>query len=186
MNKFGISLDSAKEQLIIEHDEDDALIEGHLEAAVETVLNKIGLGGVVNLTRKFKTTSQSTRIGYPTQEIISVKKSNCDGGSCKWEDIATGEGEDTPYALIQVDDLYSCFEIAEEALSEMGGKPWEITYKIGLGKNPPAPLIQAALFLLTHFYENRSAVVVGQGVSAIELPLGVESLIAPYREIFVI
>jgi hypothetical protein len=62
---------------------------------------------------------------------------------------------------------------------------YEVKFEIGLSAIP-SPLAQAAFFLLTHFYENRSASVVGQGVSAVELPEAVERLIAPYRSIFVV
>lgn len=37
-------------------------------------------------------------------------------------------------------------------------------------------------FLTTHYYENRSAVVIGQGISAIELPRAVGHILAQHRE----
>ena len=41
----------------------------------------------------------------------------------------------------------------------------------------------AALFLIGHYYENRSAVLVGQGVAAIDIPQSVKSLLDPWRSI---
>lgn len=63
------------------------------------------------------------------------------------------------------------------------GQAVEVTYVCGWTSADaiPAP-IKAALYLLVdHLWENRGAVVVGVGVGAVELPLGVGSLLAPYR-----
>ncbi len=45
----------------------------------------------------------------------------------------------------------------------------------------PAPVHQAALLLIGHWYENREAVTVGFGGRV--LPMAVDRLIAPYREV---
>jgi len=39
----------------------------------------------------------------------------------------------------------------------------------------------AVSFLVTHWYENRSAVVVGSGIAAMALPLSVERILALHR-----
>jgi len=55
--------------------------------------------------------------------------------------------------------------------------------KIGINVNVdpiPAPLKQACLLLVSHFYENREAVPAIKMESV--LPLGVDALIAPYRD----
>ena len=43
----------------------------------------------------------------------------------------------------------------------------------------PAPLRQAILMLVTHWYEHRGAV--GHDLAVLAAPLGFEALIAPYR-----
>ena len=43
----------------------------------------------------------------------------------------------------------------------------------------PQPLRQAIRLLVTHWYENRSAVVLGDDSGA--MPLGYRELVAPYR-----
>ena len=45
----------------------------------------------------------------------------------------------------------------------------------------PAPVRQAALLLIGHWYENREAVTVG--FRGKDLPMGVDRLLAPYREL---
>lgn len=63
--------------------------------------------------------------------------------------------------------------------------PWgegavTVTFTAGFtDADRPAPLVQAARMLLTHYYTNRTAVVTGTIATA--LPLAVESLCAMYR-----
>jgi hypothetical protein len=45
----------------------------------------------------------------------------------------------------------------------------------------PPELTQAAILLFGHFNANREAVIASERAAAVELPLGVEMLIAPYR-----
>jgi uncharacterized phiE125 gp8 family phage protein len=45
----------------------------------------------------------------------------------------------------------------------------------------PPELTQAAILLFGHFNANREAVIAAERAAAVELPLGVEMLIAPYR-----
>ena len=59
-------------------------------------------------------------------------------------------------------------------------------YLMGAGDPPvtgvPAPIRQAILLLVSHFYNHRDAVVgVENRDSSTEMPLGVESLLGPYR-----
>lgn len=46
----------------------------------------------------------------------------------------------------------------------------------------PAPLRQAALLLMAHWFENRSAAAFGGGFGI--LPMGVKSLVTPFRRVF--
>lgn len=60
----------------------------------------------------------------------------------------------------------------------------KVTYVAGYGANAasvPAPLIHAVKFLATHLYEHRSPVLSGPGVSAIEIPMGIQTLALPYK-----
>ena len=59
---------------------------------------------------------------------------------------------------------------------------YEIDFTAGYGSSGvdvPQPLRQAIRLLVTHWYENRSAVVLGDDASA--TPLGYRELVAPYR-----
>jgi uncharacterized phiE125 gp8 family phage protein len=63
-----------------------------------------------------------------------------------------------------------------------GAARYEIDFTAGYGTSGldvPAPLRQAIRLLVTHWYENRSAVVLGDGPTA--TPHGYRELLAPYR-----
>ena len=51
----------------------------------------------------------------------------------------------------------------------------------GLAADVPAPIKQAALLLIGHFYQNRESVMVG--VNAVETPMAVDMLLSPYKVI---
>jgi uncharacterized phiE125 gp8 family phage protein len=58
----------------------------------------------------------------------------------------------------------------------------EIDVEVGYGSGPanvPDPLRQAIKLLVSHWYENRGVIAVGQAVAS--FPIGVTALIAPYR-----
>lgn len=55
-----------------------------------------------------------------------------------------------------------------------------ITYRAGYAEVPPA-IKQAMLLLVSHWYENRDAALVGEAVMA--LPFAVDALITPFRRI---
>jgi len=64
-----------------------------------------------------------------------------------------------------------------------GAARYEIDFTAGYGSSGvdvPQPLRQAIRLLVTHWYENRSAVVFADNPAA--LPLGYRELIAPYRK----
>lgn len=61
-----------------------------------------------------------------------------------------------------------------------------ITWTAGYGDaaaDVPAPIKQAILFLVDHWYENRGAVTVGSGITTTELPFAVKALISPFSRI---
>ena len=55
---------------------------------------------------------------------------------------------------------------------------------IGCGDKVPAWFKVACFFLIGHYYENRSSVIVGQGVSAVEVPMGFLHLCQPHKRWF--
>jgi uncharacterized phiE125 gp8 family phage protein len=65
-----------------------------------------------------------------------------------------------------------------------GAVRYEIDFRAGYGPSGvdvPQPLRQAMRLLVTHWYEHRSAVVLGDDPTA--MPLGYGELVAPYRRL---
>ena len=65
-----------------------------------------------------------------------------------------------------------------------GASRYEIDFIAGYGSagaDVPQPLRQAIRLLVTHWFENRSAVVLGDDANA--TPLGYRELVAPYRRL---
>jgi uncharacterized phiE125 gp8 family phage protein len=63
-----------------------------------------------------------------------------------------------------------------------GAARYEIDFTAGYGSSGvdvPQPLRQAIRLLVTHWYEHRSAVTLGDAAAA--TPLGYRELVAPYR-----
>jgi uncharacterized phiE125 gp8 family phage protein len=63
------------------------------------------------------------------------------------------------------------------ALVEAGAIRIEYTAGYGAAADVPAGYKQAILLYLGHLYENREAVVVGQGISMLNLPLAIDALL---------
>lgn len=59
-----------------------------------------------------------------------------------------------------------------------------VRFVAGYGTAPgsiPEPIRLAVLLLVGHFYANREQVTLGAGLTATQLPFGVDALIAPYK-----
>lgn len=61
-----------------------------------------------------------------------------------------------------------------------------VTWVAGYGTTAadvPAPIKQAILLLVGHWYANREAVTVGAGITTAELPIAVKALVSPFSRI---
>jgi Phage gp6-like head-tail connector protein len=66
----------------------------------------------------------------------------------------------------------------------------EIRFVAGFGSaatDVPAPIRHALLLLIGHYYENREQVIVQAegGATVLQLPLGIEHLLSPFRQVLV-
>jgi uncharacterized phiE125 gp8 family phage protein len=174
-----VSLAEAKAWIKKETDNEDALIGGLVRSAVGAIEAKIGK----KLTAKIVT---QTVDGFP-----------CDGTIGLWHGpvsevlaIAYDDGDGLEQAL----DSFRLVEGANAKLlpaygesfptTAIGAGTVRLTYVAGYDPAElPPELCQAVLMLMAHWYQNREAVSVAPGVQAVELPLGVEMMIAPYRPV---
>jgi len=116
----------------------------------------------------------------PVTGIVSVKYTSADTGTeivldasaYRWNDGAP-------------EQLLSAWRTAwPVAAAERGSVRvrFEAGYDDGLA---PPSLVAAVKQMFVHLYENRNAVEAGERAAAVELPLGVAALCAPYRRLLV-
>jgi len=171
MAKPVLDLTLVKQHLRVEHDLDDVLIAHFAAAAVDHVLATIGLAGELEGTRQYELRTACFRFPrLPVQTVLQVARWN----GATWEEL-----EEAAWTLTGNADLGFFLSVSA------GVALHRVTVEHGFeGGTMPAALKLAALFLVSHYYENRGAVAVGAGVAAVELPLGVKSLLDPWRRIF--
>lgn len=104
--------------------------------------------------------------------------------------LVNGEGAQVPVdpALYEADIhaeppriVPGCASIWPPPLRRVAGIAIEFEAGYGAAQAVPAPLKQALLMLVAHWFENRAPVAFGGGVS--ELPMAAAALIAPYRRL---
>jgi uncharacterized phiE125 gp8 family phage protein len=170
MAKPVIDLTTAKAHLRVEHEYDDEMITGYLAAAIDRTLAEIGLAGVLEREHVTETTRREFAFLYPVAEVTAVEKKDEMG---EWQALPAEDWTLTGH----VEERY-VLELAEEHLS---GSEYRVTWTAGM-EPLPAWFRVAVLFLLGHYYENRSSVAMG--VSAVEVPMGFQHLTRPHRRWF--
>ncbi len=170
MAKPVIDITTAKAHLRVEHEFDDEIIALYTEAAIDRTLEEIGLAGVLEREHVTETTLREFGFMYPVEGIVSVEKKDAAGA---WQTLPAED-----YTLSGSLDERHVLELAAAHLS---GSSYRVTWKAGL-KPLPAWFKVACFFLIGHYYENRSSVIVG--VSAEEVPMGFKHLTSPHRRWF--
>lgn len=175
MAKPSIDLPTAKAHLRVAHSEDDELIAAYAEAAVDAALQHIGLAGCLG-PREIPTRFRCSRLPFPVQDTgavlvrVSDDSGETYGATLAAEDFEVRGNAERGFEV----------EIVEEEYQHSGF--YRIDYEAGFQPVPQVFRI-ACLFLLTHYYENRSAVVIGQGVVVAEMPLAVANLLDPWKRV---
>lgn len=181
-NGFPVSLEEAKKHLHAEEfTDDDVYIEALIAAATGNIDGPAGSLGRALLTQTLEW--RGDEFGYcdirlafpPIAEVLSVKYDDADG--------AEQEVSDDDYRLVgqpgmpRVALAYGASWPTVRSQSEAV----RIQYTAGYGdaEDVPAPIKQAILLMVGHWYANREAVVVGAIVS--ELPLAARALLFPFQ-----
>lgn len=181
-----VTLDEAKAHIRVESSftDDDSLIGAIITAARQWAEIYLSLA-IPEQTITSKRMAFANRMELPMTNLIGV-------GSVKYLD---GDGVEQTLAT----DVYGVDDFSTPgAVYLKDGQEWPdvavdplavtITYTAGwaadgsppdYGVNVPNPIKQGILLLVGHMYENREASIVG--TSAQDLPMGVTSLLYPYR-----
>lgn len=165
-----LDLSTVKAHLRVEHELDDALIADYTAAAIDRTLAEIGLAGVLELPQVTETTMREFALKYPVDSITAVKKRNAAG---VWQTLPAEEWTLSGNVETQ--------RIVTLAAQHLEGNEYRVEWLAGL-EPLPAWFRVACLFLIGHYYENRSSVVVG--ATPAEVPMGFVHLCRPQKRWF--
>lgn len=178
-----IATADAKAHLRIDDDDQDEYVDG-LVAAATSWLD--GYSGVLGRALITQTWAQSfdgfpscgtIRLALGPLGAVSSVSYRLDGTATTLSSSIYRTGTDHlgPFVALIDGETWPSPDIRADAVTVT----WTCGY--GAADDVPESIRQAALLLIGHWYANRETAVVG--VSANEVPLAVDALIAPYRRI---
>jgi uncharacterized phiE125 gp8 family phage protein len=162
----------AKAHLKLDGEEEDTLIGAMIAAARVSVEAETRRALIAQSWRAFVDEWPEEGVFLPLAPALSV------------EAVRAIDVNDEPTELGE--DEYE-FDIADGSVTidpVAGAVSYEIDFTAGYGLSGidvPQPLRQAIRLLVTHWFENRSAVILGDNPAS--TPLGYRELIAPYRRL---
>lgn len=184
-----LSVDEAKQHLRVDTSDDDGLIAGYILAARHWVESQVG-------PLMTQTWDYTVDYGWPTlageyaiplplrpvQSVTSVSYKDSDGAT-----QTLSAGLYTTVLNVPLPRIERAYGASWPTVRDV---PAAITVRFvaGYGSTPgdvPDSLRVAMQLLVGHFYENRESVVVGN-LQVNELPMGVETLISPWRNPLVV
>lgn len=174
-----VTLAELKTYLRVENTVEDALITDLRESAAASVEQYIN--GRLGIVAAVGTLDYFTNTVFPVGPVDSITSVTYLNGS----GVSTALGSGSYYydassepARIRFHDVPN---LKEYALSRVS-----IGFQVGYNiDNVPAPIVTALKMLVAHYYENRRAVSQSGSIPR-AVPLGVESLLNPYRFIRVV
>lgn len=170
---------AVKEHLRVDHDDEDTLIEGLILAVEQHVVEKLQRS-LINQELELRVDGLCSGIELPNPPFVEIS-------SIEYLDDAGNERtlDAGVYQVVEDDSGLARLILAY-------GKSWpshshapesvRICYFAGYGEAPediPAPIRQAMLLLVGHYFEHRESVV--SGATPIVMPLGVEALLAHFK-----
>ncbi len=176
-----VSVENCKLDLKIQHNADDELLEDYIAAACALVGGKDGIVGKVLTAENWalKIAGASGCVVLPLSPVQSIVS------------ITYFDAENTAQTL-DVDDFYLYGDEDSAFIEPKTGVNWPavfnrrdaitIEFVAGFGAvdNVPKNITRAIRLIVAHWYENRTAVLVG--VTAQELPIAVQSLLGVSRK----
>lgn len=170
-----VTLAECKAQMDITYADDDALIQGILDAAIAALDGCDGMVGKAIATQGYTWTQArvagSTRLDFPVLPflaVVSIEYYNSDNAltTASLDDFTVLGGEDFGY--IEPKNAWPQMYDRDDAL--------KIVFQSGYGvaSAVPANLKQACKMLVSHWYENREA---SANVVMHQIPFGVESMV---------
>jgi uncharacterized phiE125 gp8 family phage protein len=180
-----VTLAEAKAHLRVDGADDDTLIAGLLAAAVGHLDGAEGLLGRALVEQQWTlvldafpaSAEKPVRIPLPPLvSVAAVRYVDAAGATQTWD---AANWRIAPQGAMPGHLLPVHGESWPTTRTQAAAVEIDFTAGYGAAAGVPAPLKAAMLLLIGHWYANREAVNVGNIVN--ELPLAVQSLLAPYR-----
>lgn len=176
-----VDIAAAKAQCQVEHDDDNALLEGLIQAATSHLDGYTGILGRALVTQTWRQDFPAfcSTLRLPLRPIASVSL------------VTYYDGENVQRTLAS--SVYTLrLDAAGYCLGLKPAQSWPGAYRrddaisvtFVAGTTPaavPAAIRQALLMLVGHWYANREPVVIGG--AGTELPMAVQALLAPFRSV---
>lgn len=171
----------AKTHLRVDFSDDDTYIDTLIASARVALENETNRKLITQTWDWYQDRFSSVSIRLPfgsLQSVTSVKYTDSDDV----ESTVTS----TVYDVVTWEDpgrvtLAYNQQWPTATLRSAGGVVTRFVCGYGVAADIPTPLIQAMKLTIGHLYENRESVMVGQGLTAIELPQAAKALAYPYR-----
>lgn len=181
-----VSLAEAKAHCRVDTADDDALLTGLIGAAVSHL---DGYGGILGRAIMAQTWAQdfdgfgTDGLRLPVGDLISVTSIAYHDTANQMQTLANSvytafSDERGPFVTLRPDQAWPLTYGRVDAV--------RVTWVAGFGAaadDVPAAIRHAILMIVGHWYENRETSIVGAPVAP--LPLAVDALIAPYRQVYV-
>ena len=167
-----ISVSDLKEHLRVTHSDEDTLIGAYRDAAItfiEAYCNTRLIGGTV----KFRASGFSAQIELPIGPVTRV--TSIQYRTAKAGTLLTLDAREYSVERHRQPAVVRFVSVPSTAPEEVA--PVEITADVGHATTPKS-LVHAVRLLVGHFYEHRQA---AEAASIREVPMGLYSLINPYR-----
>ena len=169
-----LTVAQAKSHLRVDHTDDDTLITGYIEASRQYVEERCWCSVQAQTWKLLLNDWPHEPLTLPRGPVVSISSVRYQTAINTWVTLASDQ-----YALLQDGRWWLAYDMQWPTTALYGWEPVEITYTAGVGAS--TALRQAMLLLIGHWYENREAVVVTPGVTAVKVPLAVDSLLYLYE-----
>jgi len=175
-----VTLGEVKLHCRVDHDDEDSLLELLIGAAVDYLDGPSGILGRAIIEQEWllEIDELPSRLALPIEPVQSVV--------VKYVDNLDVENtvSDSNIIIINSQSAKTVLELVDGySISNLSASryPVRITITAGFGAadDTPSSLKAAILMMVGHWYENREAVVVG--MSAVDLPMAVNALLAKCR-----
>jgi len=177
-----ITTAEAKAQCRIDSNDEDTLIDALISAAVSHLDGYSGILGRALVTQTWQQDFSGfcTKMRLPVGDLIAITGVTYYDASNAQQTLATSvytafSDALGPYAALKPDQSWPSSYARPDSVSVT----WTAGY--GAAASVPPAIKQAALLLVAHWYDNRSGVAVGE--TPAELPMAVNSLLAPFRRV---